>query len=209
MHSNPGCSKILYLDFDGHVNVQGSGGKGWKSFSALPYDPSGNGPSFTSDEKARMALIWQRVAEDYIIFDVDVTTEEPPKFNNTVARALITRSTDKNGVKMPRGSAGGIAFVGIFGSNMLQTYGPALSKTGGDEGGRERDKDCVCVWREEEVRELQLTSTCVAFFSTLSVYYDNLLSGREDLVAEATSHELGESVCVIVKLFYFFLLFFF
>lgn len=115
--------RILYLDFDGHSQDTG---KGFRAFTALPYDPSQNGPDFDDDERARMIAIWQRVSEDYIVFDVDVTTEEPPEFNATTARCLITRSTDVNGAKMPSSSAGGIAYVGIWGSMMLQKYGPAL-----------------------------------------------------------------------------------
>lgn len=125
LHSRPGAPRIIYLDFDGHSQ---NNAKGFGAFTALPYDPSKNGAAFDDTEKRQMALIWQRVAEDYIIFDVDVTTEEPPVFNATTSRCVVTRSTDATGAKMPSSSAAGIAFVGIFGSTQLQAYGPALGE---------------------------------------------------------------------------------
>ena len=41
-------------------------------------DLAGNGASFTNAELLQVQDIYQRVAEDYAPFDVDVTTEEPP-----------------------------------------------------------------------------------------------------------------------------------
>ena len=41
-------------------------------------DLAGNGASFTDTELLQIQDIYQRVAEDYAPFDVDVTTEEPP-----------------------------------------------------------------------------------------------------------------------------------
>lgn len=135
-HSRPGSPRILYLDFDGHTQATT---KGWAPFSAIAFDPMKNGPAFDDEELARISLIWQRVAEDYIVFDVDVTTEAPPKFNATVARCLITRSTDANGKNMPNKNAGGIAYINIWGSGQLQKYGPALGEFGG--GGKERETE--------------------------------------------------------------------
>lgn len=132
MHSNPGVGRILYLDFDGHTQAAT---KGWGAFDAPAYDPTGNGDKFDADEKRRITMIWQRVAEDYIIFDVDVTTEEPPVLNGTTARCVITRSVDRNGKKMPSGSAGGIAYVGLWGSAKLQNYGPAFGEIDVCRGG--------------------------------------------------------------------------
>lgn len=66
LHSNPGADKTIYLDFDGHAG-------GYKS-----YNFEGNTKSFTDAELTEIQLAWQSVAEDFIPFEVNVTTEEPP-----------------------------------------------------------------------------------------------------------------------------------
>jgi hypothetical protein len=47
--------------------------------------------------------IWQRMAEDFAPFDVDITTEEPSSFDSRTGRCLITRDKDLNNVAMPGG----------------------------------------------------------------------------------------------------------
>ena len=79
LHSNPGSQRTIYLDFDGHTVT----GTGWNvifavdPIIALPYDSDGNPSSFTNTELDAIQSIWQRVAEDYAPFDVDVTTQDP------------------------------------------------------------------------------------------------------------------------------------
>ena len=92
-HSRPGASRVIYLDFNGHVVT----GTSWNStagapsaFLCTPYDTDGNAGSFSPAEQAAIVLIWERVAESFRPFDVDVTTEQPATFNNSTARALIT-----------------------------------------------------------------------------------------------------------------------
>jgi hypothetical protein len=149
-HSRQGSANILYIDFDGYISPAGN--RGWGYFEALPYDPSRNGAAFDETERELMTLIWQRVAEDFSPFDVDVTTEEPPKFNTTTGRCVVTLTTTADGKDMPHSHAGGVAYIDLWGRNRLPNYSPAL------------------------------------------VYYDNLLNGREDYVAEAISHEFGHNL---------------
>ena len=76
LHSRPGANRVIHLDFDGHTdNTPGY----WKDGAASPaYNISGNNPAiFEDDERNHIIEIWQRVAEDYAMFDIDVTTEEP------------------------------------------------------------------------------------------------------------------------------------
>lgn len=130
LHSRPGSSNVLYLDFDGHV----LDGTGWSrsTLYALPFDPSGNDnpateANFTEDELARIFEIWHRVAEDYATFDVDVTTEEPPVFTSTTGRILFTHDIDATGASMPYEGAGGVAFTNVFGNSSYATvYSPAF-----------------------------------------------------------------------------------
>ncbi|MFC1695157.1 hypothetical protein ACFL1C_03370 [Pseudomonadota bacterium] len=130
LHSRPGASNVLYLDFDGHVLE----GTGWsrETLVALPFDPSQNDnppteASFTQDELNRIHEIWHRVAEDYSPFNIDVTTEEPPIFTPNTGRVLITHDTDANGQAMPGQGAGGVAFINVFGYDKYPWYySPAL-----------------------------------------------------------------------------------
>lgn len=127
LHSKPGSSKVIYLDFDGHV----ISGTAWNSSSstltAVPYDLDGAPDSFSATEMNNIAEIWRRISEDYSPFDVDVTTELPASFGPTTGRVLITKDTDANGQAMPSQGAGGVAYVGVWGNSSYATrYSPAL-----------------------------------------------------------------------------------
>lgn len=129
LHSRPGAKRTIYLNFLGAVlnstAWNGSGG----SITALPFDLDGIPYSLSAAELERIQYIWQRVAEDYAPFDVNVTTEVP-------AADLITRSgtgddvygttvliTHRSGVYSC--SCGGVAYIGVF-DNVGDFYKPAL-----------------------------------------------------------------------------------
>ncbi len=76
LHSNPTADKVIYLDFDGHTTDDVNYNSG-VPFTTPAYSFEGDS-SFSNAEKTRIQAIWERVAEDYIPFNVDVTTEEPP-----------------------------------------------------------------------------------------------------------------------------------
>lgn len=116
-HSLPGSPNVIFLDFDGH-NISGTW---WNSaakplFRALPMDLDGL-LGFSVLEQYSMSRIWSRVAEDYVGFNVDVTTEEPTTWTKTKGRCVITRSMDAVGVPMPSNTSGGVAYVNVFGGN--------------------------------------------------------------------------------------------
>ncbi len=129
LHSRPGAQRTIYLNFKGAV-LTGSAWNGSAStITALPYDIDGVPYSFSTTELQRMQYVWQRVAEDYAPFDVDVTTEAP-------SAELITRSgsgdqvfgttvliTSRSGVYSC--NCGGVAYVGIF-DETTDYYKPAL-----------------------------------------------------------------------------------
>jgi Bacterial pre-peptidase C-terminal domain len=115
MHSKTGASKTIYLDFDGYVAT----GTAWSQstpITAPAFDLNGNPAIFDDNERSNIINIWNRVAEDYSPFDVDVTTEEPP------AEAILRSSTTDNiyggrVVITKKGtincSCGGVAYVGV------------------------------------------------------------------------------------------------
>jgi alpha-tubulin suppressor-like RCC1 family protein len=118
-HSRPGATNVFYLDFGGS-NISGTwwNEKGQPTtFYATPYDIDGNTSTFSDQEQRNIIEIWQRVAEDYAPFDVDVTTEKPVTFTRTTGHALVTSRKDRLGRTMPYAdSAGGVAFLSAFGT---------------------------------------------------------------------------------------------
>ncbi len=122
LHSLPGATRVIYLDFDGHTTT----GTAWNdtftsgaAFTTPAYDVDGDGATFNADEHTRIQQIWQRVAEDFAPFNVDVTTEDPgevalmrtaPEDLHYGVRACIGGSySDWFG-----SSAGGVGYVGSF-----------------------------------------------------------------------------------------------
>ncbi|MEZ5536068.1 MAG: Ig-like domain-containing protein [Thiolinea sp.] len=136
LHSKPGATNVIYLDFDGHVITNTAWNSEFSTLNALPYDLDNNPGDFNSTEVAYMAEIWRRIAEDYAPFDVDVTTEKPVAMNATTGRLLITRNVDANGNNMPAVSAGGVAYVGVWGASYYPNYSPALVYYNNLGGGR-------------------------------------------------------------------------
>lgn len=120
LHSRPTATKTIFLDFDGHVTQ----GTPWNDattpiITTTAYDMDGDPTTFSNAELANIVLIWQRVAECYSPFDVDVTTEDP-----TAVNLINSGSGDtKWGVRVligdsnpsPAPTAGGVAFVTGFG----------------------------------------------------------------------------------------------
>jgi PKD repeat protein len=128
LHSKPGASKVIYLDFDGHVMT----GTAWSSgtINAPAWSLDADTANFSDTERTRIQYIWQRVAEDYAPFDVDVTTEY-------TSESTITRSSSSDGVYGTRvlispisaavgfSNAGGVAYLGAF-DDVGDYYKPAL-----------------------------------------------------------------------------------
>lgn len=131
LHSKPGASRVIYLDFNGHVatNTAWYGG----TLNAQAFDTDGNASAFSSAELNNIREIWQRVAEDYAPFDVDVTTQEPAadalqRTSSTDTqygtRAVITHSMPE----LCSQACGGVAYVNVFSyysSTMPDRYQPA------------------------------------------------------------------------------------
>jgi PKD repeat protein len=124
LHSFPGASRVIYLDFNGHT----TSGTQWNSsmtggapIVSQPFDLDGSPSTFNATERAIIQGIWQRVAEDYAPFAIDVTTQDPG------VEAL--RRTDSNdvayGVRVVisptnwyNSGAGGVGYIGSFNWNV-------------------------------------------------------------------------------------------
>ncbi len=118
LHSKPGSSKTLYLDFNGHLFLAGKSIWISTDFNAPAFDLDGSPTTFNDNERQIIQNVWLRVAEDYAPFDIDVTTEEPTQaqlersstsdtiFGN---RVLFTPSS---GTFSP--GSGGVSYVSVF-----------------------------------------------------------------------------------------------
>jgi autotransporter-associated beta strand protein len=119
LHSRPGAKRVIYLDFDGHRDTTGRWKKG--AAESPPFDLDGNESAFNATELNRIIGVWQRVAEDYSIYEIDVTTEDP----GIEALKKSNSSDGAYGIRVVIGGsssdwfgsgAGGVAFVGSFDS---------------------------------------------------------------------------------------------
>lgn len=119
LHSRPTAPRKIYLDFDGHT----TSGTWWNEDTngapivSTAFDTDGNSASFSSAEVEAIQQMWQRVAEDYAPFEVDVTTQDPG-----VDGLRRTSSGDEYfGVRVvisPTdgwfGNSGGVAYLSVF-----------------------------------------------------------------------------------------------
>ena len=124
LHSKPGSQRTIYLDFTGHTVT----GTAWNALTATdpqsygPYDSDGNPGAFSNAEKDQIQLTFQKMAEDFAPFDVDVTTQEPDPSVITRTdladqvygtRLLITPGGDVYTIYCGSG-CGGVAYVDVF-----------------------------------------------------------------------------------------------
>jgi hypothetical protein len=125
LHSLPGASKTIYLDFNGQY-ITGTPWNGGNPIDAVPWDFDGNPSSFNNAERAVLQLIWARVAEDYIPFEINVTTEEP----NVSALIKSSGSDTQYGIRVVFTSTcdwgGGCTGVAYFGSFAWDTDTPCF-----------------------------------------------------------------------------------
>jgi hypothetical protein len=125
LHSRPNAIKKIYLDFNGHTTE----GTQWNAVPGRPaqiitppYDKDGSPTTWSAVELSDILAIWRAVSEDFAPWDVDVTTEDPGAAYiaaNGIRVAIGGASTDWYG------SAGGVAYVGVFAA-YNGYYGPAF-----------------------------------------------------------------------------------
>jgi PKD repeat protein len=126
LHSKPGAKRTIYLNFQGATLNNTAWGSG---LTALPFDMDSAPYSFSTAELQRIQAIWQRVAEDFAPFDVNVTTQVP-------SSDLITRSGSADdvfgttvlitsNVGVYNCSCGGVAYIGVY-DDTSDFYKPAL-----------------------------------------------------------------------------------
>ena len=118
LSSNPTSTFTIYLDFDGNVYT----GNYWTDGAGVTtpaYDIDGNEGSFSNEELRNIYEVWLRASEDYMPFNVNVTTKTP-----TTDQLQKTSNGDRSyGIRVAIGgscydwynsSAGGVAYLGSF-----------------------------------------------------------------------------------------------
>jgi len=135
LNSRPGASRTIYLDFDGHT-VSGTAWNNTYSPSAPivspAFDLDGVPGTFNATELERIQYIWQRVAEDYAPFDVNVTTQDPgfAALNRSGSgdavfgsRVVVTR--DFTAAVGKACNCGGFAYLSVYDRVNNEYYQPA------------------------------------------------------------------------------------
>lgn len=126
LHSNPGASKTIYLNFVGYTGSRTAWSSG--TISSAPYDLNGNPSNYDDNERRNIISIWNRVAEDYAAFDVDVTTEPPA--SDALIRSSVADTTYGTQVVIAKSDffncgCGGVAYVGVVSMINNTYYQPA------------------------------------------------------------------------------------
>lgn len=88
-HSKPGAPRTIFLDFDGATVRPASGGIVSRPSVLQGLTIDADPTTFNPDEQAVISRTWGRVAEDWVPFDVDVTTEEPAVIGSTVLWSIV------------------------------------------------------------------------------------------------------------------------
>lgn len=108
LHSLPGATKVIYLDFDGYVGNDPR----WGNLNRSAFNLEGSSSTFSDFERERIQKIWQRVTEDFIPFNVDVTTADPGVNGLRKSSSSDTHYGIRASIRS--GGIGGQAYVGSF-----------------------------------------------------------------------------------------------
>jgi Ca2+-binding RTX toxin-like protein len=132
LHSNPGAEVSLYLDFNGHApgdffgysppfqtasiaNAASDSFVNPESTDGTPvFDQDDDLSSFSLGELDSMEAIWQRVAEDFAPFDINVTTVNPGDCSDGVGVRVAIGGSPRDWLGE---NAGGIGYVDSFTGN--------------------------------------------------------------------------------------------
>jgi PKD repeat protein len=171
LHSRPGASKVIYLDFNGHVTK----GTLWNTdFIAASvvnpaFDLDGKPGTFNYAEHAMIQKVWKTVADAFAAFDVDVTTQDPGLEN-----IRKTSVSDTNyGIRVCFGGKG--------------SYLPNLFQPG-------EDPNDILGIAQLNSFNFQVTSLAYANDCPVLIFSDSIYQkGSAKNVADTAVHELGHA----------------
>jgi hypothetical protein len=108
LSSLPGAKASLWLDFTGLPTMT------WGAYANVPtpaFDLDGNPSSFSAQEVAVITEVWQRVAEIYSPFNINVTTVQPPDTSHGHTMIVAIGGSYNDWYHQP---AGGVTYTGGF-----------------------------------------------------------------------------------------------
>ncbi len=172
LHSRPGATKVIYLDFNGHV-IKGAL---WNtdqiatSITVPAFDIDGKPATFNYAEHAMIQKIWKEVSDAFAAFDVDVTTQDPGVEN-------IRKTTDV--ITEPFGTR--VCFGG------KSSYVPNLLAAGDDPDG-------ILGITELNSFNYKVPSVAYANDCPVLIFSDSIYQkGSAKDVADTAVHELGHA----------------
>jgi hypothetical protein len=107
LDSRASAAAKIYLDFNGDTSAT------WGSYrpgTTPAYDTDGDATTFSDTELANIRDIFNRVAEKYAPFNIDVTTVDPGTYANRVAVHVVIGGSGS----WLGSAAGGVAFINAF-----------------------------------------------------------------------------------------------
>ncbi|MFM8311694.1 MAG: PKD domain-containing protein, partial [Ilumatobacteraceae bacterium] len=168
LNSRPDATRTVFLDFDGHM----LSGTAWNTTTggdcyAEPYDTDGSAGTFSDAERNTIISVWKRVSEDYAMFDVNITTQDP-------GDAAISRTTSSDVV---------------YGSRLLVTY----SKANCPDGATLYANACGSCGGVAYVGVYGLTGANHDYYQPALVFQNGAGSSAKT-ITEAASHEVGHNI---------------
>lgn len=154
LDSRPAARRVIVLDFTGHDARGTAWGSSGKQVAGA-YDSDGDPSTFGQTEREQIYSVWQRVAEDYAPFDVNVTTRDHAHQAHQPGHPAIRRdnaSDEAYGTRVvitPSQTyscrCGGVAYVGVFPNIGADHdyYQPAWVFTGGVGNGAKNIAEAV------------------------------------------------------------------
>jgi hypothetical protein len=177
LNSRPGSLRTIYLDVNGH-DVTGTAwddndyfGSSGASRKIPGYNIQGKSNNYSTLERQRIVDMWSSVAEDFAMFDVNVTTQAPSQsaldrtnVSDTQFGVRVVVSNSSNKVAQWC-ECGGVAFVGVF------NHYPGLDLGSGPDWSSHRD------------------------YSTAFAFSQSGMTGKtlSDIVSHEVGHTLGLS----------------
>ena len=129
LHSLPGATKTIYLDFDGGTvsgtnwNTAANGGN---PFTMLAWSMDANRAAFSGTELDAIIRMWRKAAEDFVPFGIDVTTEAPAAGALTFSGGGDTTWGMRAYMGPPPVVSNAAFFAGIGGVAYLNTFKSAV-----------------------------------------------------------------------------------
>jgi hypothetical protein len=177
LNSRPGSLRTIYLDVNGH-DVTGTAwddndyfGSSGASRKIPGYNIQGKSNNYSTLERQRIVDMWSSVAEDFAMFDVNVTTQAPSQSAldrtnvfDTQFGVRVVVSNSSNKIAQWCG-CGGVAWVGVF------NHYPGLDLGSGPDWSSHRD------------------------YSTAFAFSQSGMTGKT--LSDIVSHEVGHTLGLI------------